>query len=156
MTTILTVIDPTMLCYFFLSVVVVTGVCAYIKTTSYSHAHKCALSLLIKTVRDEDQSDKHPIAKKLLSNMISDKIVHNKDELNKTQEKYSWYAKESAERELTPKQQLVLMDRLLGLNTNLKQAAKIVRTRTAKDIIYLATKALTTGEVKTAPVMLFH
>lgn len=153
---ILFAIDPTMICYFFLSVVVVTGVFAYISTTSYSHAHKCALSLLIKTVRDDSQSDKHHIAKKMLSNMISDKIVHNKDELNKAQEKYHWYTKESAERELTPKQQLVLMDRLLGLNTSLKQTAKIKRVRTTKDIIYLASKALTTGDVKTAPVMLFH
>lgn len=139
-------------CYTLLAIMVAGCVLAFHLEISHSYVRKCAMSELIKMVQDGSRSGHHYIAKMLLSNMVSDEAVRTK-EVSKSQ---SWFIKESSERELSAKQQLVLMDQLLGSKTNLRQAEKIVRVRTTRDIIRLAASAIANGDIKTAPVVLFH
>lgn len=144
------------ICYTLLGLMVVVGMVVFSTTNAYSHIHRCALSELIRATQGRANHVHETAAKQLLSNMVSDKVVHNSCALKELNDKYKYYHKESAERGLSPKQQLILMDRLLGLKTNVRQASKIVRTRTVKDIVYLASKAIMTNNIKNAPVDLFH
>lgn len=57
---------------------------------------------------------------------------------------------------LTSRQQLVLLDSLLGTQTKMHHTRKIVRTRTAADVVEIAVKHLSDDMVRTAPQALFN
>lgn len=56
---------------------------------------------------------------------------------------------------LTSRQQLALLDSLLGTNTKKHHAAKITQTRTVKDIVEIAVAQRRKGNLLTAPSALF-
>lgn len=127
--------------------ITVCMILGFYKAQSYTPAHQAALAVLM------ERND--AVSQKMLLNMTCDVYVHNQDVAKETIKKQRRFLKLS-QHVLTARQQLVLFDRLVGLETNLSQASKIKEIRSPAEIVDLAAKAITAGMGPTAPIMLFH
>lgn len=128
---------------------------AFIYSTTNRHAHRAALAWIANELNLVDyhyQANLRTVIRNLDKTLnfcsadhFAENIKHDAKLIN------------DAETDLlTSRQQLFLLDELLGTTTKLHQASKITRARTARDVIEIAVKHVRDDMVCTAPQALFR
>ena len=128
---------------------------AFMYSLSTRHAHRAALAWISNEIslvdyhyqanlrtclRNLDQAINFGRSELYMENMRNDRKLVNDADADA----------------LTSRQQLVLLDSLLGTRTKTHHTRKIVRTRTVAEIVEIAVKHIRDDMIKTAPSALFN
>lgn len=139
-----------------LGMITLVGLFSFAKSLSPAHATMTAFAYLNEKIGG-DISSRNNIELLCLTNLQDGNyaMIAGKH-FERAKEKQDWLVKEAVEIELTPRQQLMLLDSLLNLNTRPEQAKKIIKVRSVKDIVELAIKYARDNRNVEAPLALFH
>lgn len=127
---------------------------AFIYSTTNRHAYRAALAWMSKELSLVDYSAQAEL-RNCLRNL--DRVLNFCRSENFAQNiRNDVKLVNDAESDLlTSRQQLALLDSLLGTNTKTHHAAKITKTRTVKEIVEIAVAQQRKGNLRTAPTALF-
>lgn len=139
-----------------LGMISLVGLFSFAKSLSPAHAIMSAYAYLNEKIGDKATSEKGVEVLCLLNLQDGNYAMTVGKHFERAKEKHDWLVKEAVEIELTPRQQLILLDSLLNLNTRPEQAKKIVKVRSVKDIVELAIKYARDNRKVEAPLALFH
>jgi hypothetical protein len=143
-------------CLTLLSLFTVVGVIAFAKSISPRHAYMSAFAYISEQLREDEYGINNRGLMICINNMRYDIVMASNKTFERAKAKHSWLVKEAVELELTPRQQLMLLDSLLDIKTNLKQATKITKVRSVKDIVELAAQYAKDQRKIEAPLALFY
>jgi len=139
-----------------LGVIASVGLFSFAKSLSPRHALMTAYAYLDKKIGDNAGSEKGVEINCLLNLQETNYAMIVGNYFTRAKEKQDWLVKEAVEIELTARQQLMLLDSLLNLNTRPEQAKKIIKVRSVKDIVELAVTYARDNRKIEAPLALFH
>lgn len=139
-----------------LGMIFAVGVFSFIKSLSPAHAIQAAYAYLNVKIGDRSSSDTGIEQLCLINLQEGNYPMVVGRHFERAKEKQDWLVNEAEEIELTPRQQLILLDSLLNLNTRAEQAKKIVKVRSAKEIVDIAIKYARDNRKVEAPLALFH
>lgn len=147
------------ICLSLLAVISVSGGIAFAKSLSPTHAMMTAFAYLREQLGDDEAQYEYDKRPQLLcmTNLVETNyaLVCGKH-FERAEQKRAWLVKEAEEIQLTPRQQLMLLDSLLNLNTRPEQAKKIVKVRSTKEIVDLAAQYASDNRRIEAPLALFR
>lgn len=147
---------PMTVCVTLLGLFVVVGFAAFIKSISPRHAFMSAFAYISEQLRENEYGVDNRGMMICINNMRYDVVMASNKTFERAKAKHTWLVQQAEDLELTPRQQLMLLDSLLDIRTNLKQAKKIVKVRSVKEIVELAAQHAKDQRKIEAPLALFY
>lgn len=132
-----------------------TVVCAFGYSLTARHAHRAALALISNEIHLSAYADQTNLRCCLRN--LDQTMNFGRSELYVENMRNNVKLVNDAKADLlTSRQQLVLLDSLLGTRTKLHHTRKITRARTVSEIVDIAVKHMRDNMIRTAPQALFN
>jgi len=141
-------------CIFILIFIAFVGIFAFIGSLSPRRASLVALAYLSEAIRKQGLDNAYK--ERAAFNNLTQASLYSATDVKEALGAKAYLLKSAKEQPLTSRQQLLLLDGLLGTHTNAKQILKITRVRTVKEIVTLALSKINDKDVCIAPMALFH
>ncbi|QZA71024.1 hypothetical protein AH06_255 [Erwinia phage AH06] len=144
------------ICLSLLALFTAVGIVAFMKSLSPRHAFMTAFAYMREQLEGKEFSYENRAMMLCLNNMRHQVTLTTGNAFERAKQKQAWLVKEAVELELTPRQQLALLNSLLDINTNVHQAKKITKVRSVKEIVELAVQYAADNRKVEAPLALFR